>query len=93
LELHQQQLISPSRFALSQPESGESAALNVGALITQMMTSLPGTMPSVLPQLLDAIVAKLGATNNSPVITGLLMVFCRLIHLSPNDILNFLDSR
>jgi len=78
---------------LLKPESGDSAQLYVGPLIAQLLVSMPGRVGGMLPALLQAIVEKLPHTNSSPVITGLLMVFCRLIHSNTTELLDFLANR
>ncbi len=70
------------------PKNSEDGAIFVGKLILKMIQTLD--MTSVTPQILSAILPRLGCTNSPLLVQTLVLVFARLIHSNPANVLDFL---
>ncbi|KAI9307964.1 armadillo-type protein [Cunninghamella echinulata] len=77
---------------LLEPSVGDSEAFFVGDLIVTMIQKVGNSIAPVLPNLLNAVLVKLEATNYQPFIQSLVMVFAHLFNSQQETVLGFLSS-
>lgn len=58
-----------------------------------MLRKMPARMAGAVPEVLRALVAKLGASDSSPLVTGLLCVLAQLVHANAQQLLDFLAAQ
>ncbi|KAI8368240.1 armadillo-type protein [Radiomyces spectabilis] len=77
---------------LLEPTNSESEALFVGDLIVTLIQKAGNNIASVLPDLLNAVLARLQTTSYQPFIQSLVMVFAHLIIQQQDTVLQFLSN-
>ena len=58
-----------------------------------MLRKMPARMAAAMPEVVRALVAKLGTSESSPLVTGLLCVLAQLVHANAQQLLDFLASQ
>lgn len=58
-----------------------------------MLRKMPARMAGAAPQVVDALVAKLGASQSSPLVASLLVVLAQLAHADAQRLLDFLAAQ
>ena len=58
-----------------------------------MLRKMPARMAAAMPEVVVALVAKLGASDSSPLVTGLLCVLAQLVHANAQQLLDFLAGQ
>mmetsp|Transcript_12632 Transcript_12632/g.27297 ORF Transcript_12632/g.27297 Transcript_12632/m.27297 type:complete len:1089 (+) Transcript_12632:75-3341(+) len=78
---------------LLSPLTAEQDCAFVGTLLYEMLGAFLPALSPFFVQVLDAVVNKLVRSNHSCVVTGLLMVLAKLVHVDVNQLINLLDTR
>lgn len=74
------------------PDLGDASAVHVGQLVNCLIKSMPSAMAPCLPQLLEVLVMKLSTVSMAPVMVSLLLVFCRMVHINANELVDVLST-
>jgi hypothetical protein len=62
-------------------------------VISTMLRRMPGRVAGSMPEVVRAVVAKLDASDSSPLITSLLIMLAQLVHANAQQLLDFLASQ
>jgi hypothetical protein len=62
-------------------------------VVSTLLRKMPQRMAGSMPEVVKAIVAKLASADSSPLITSLLVVLAQLVHVNPQQLLDFLSSQ
>ena len=62
-------------------------------MLSTMLRKMPARMAARMPEVVRALVAKLGASDSSPLVTSLLCVLAQLVHADVQQLLGFLASQ
>ena len=76
-----------------QPHCEEGAALFVAPLLGQMIRRLPSIIGPMIPEMCDAVCARLQTATRPMLIASLLCIFARLAHVDANALVTLLASR
>jgi len=76
-----------------QPHCEEGAALFVAPLLGQMIRRLPSIIGPMIPEMCDAVCARLQTATRPMLIASLLCIFARLAHVDANALVSLLASR
>ena len=76
-----------------QPQCEEGAALFVAPLLGQMIRRLPSIIGPMIPEMCDAVCARLQTATRPMLIASLLCIFARLAHVDANALVSLLASR
>lgn len=58
-----------------------------------MLRKMPGRVAGSMPEVVKAAIAKLGASDSSPLITSLLVVLAQLVHANAQHLIDFLATQ
>lgn len=78
---------------LLSPGLGESQCVFVGGLVLEMLQCHPQHMAAHLPQLLDAVVAKLVHSSMMPLVNGLLLVLAKIALMDAGQLVRALSAQ
>ena len=62
-------------------------------VVSTMLRRMPQRMAGSMPEVVKALVAKLGSAESSPLITSLLVVLAQLVHANARQLLDFLAAQ
>ena len=75
------------------PNCEEGASLFVAPLLGQMIRRLPSIVGPMIPEICDAVCARLQTSTRPMLISALLCIFARLAHVDANALVSLLASR
>ncbi|GAX82463.1 hypothetical protein CEUSTIGMA_g9890.t1 [Chlamydomonas eustigma] len=78
---------------LLSPSMAESQSVFVGHLLLDLFQQLPQALAPSMPQLLDAMVAKVVSSNMMPLVSGLLLVLAKMALMDARQLMEVLAAK